>query len=100
MYYVLTRQVLGGKYSCWIVILPEFKLEFTKSTSKKSLVFIKLICDFPRTTENTEPFDSLPDESLFLISTTDPWYGYIILYLHNLRYQPTTSRDERRHIHH
>ena len=38
MYYILTRQVLGGKYSQWIVILHEFDLEFAKSTSKKSLV--------------------------------------------------------------
>ena len=26
MYYVLTRQMPGGKYSCWIVILQEFEL--------------------------------------------------------------------------
>ena len=39
MYYILTRQVLGGKYSCWIVILQEFELEFAKSTSTKSLIF-------------------------------------------------------------
>ena len=39
MYYILTRQVLGGNYSHWIFILQEFDLEFTKATSKKSLVF-------------------------------------------------------------
>ena len=81
MYYVLTRQVLGGKYSRSIMILLEFELEFDKSTSNKSLVFADLICNLPRTTETTEPFDSFPDESLFLISATDPWYGDIILYL-------------------
>ena len=81
MYYVLTRQVLGGKYSRWIVILQEFELEFAKSTSKKSLVFAEIICDLPRTTETTELFDSFPNESLFLISMTNPWYRYIILYL-------------------
>ena len=47
MYYILTRQVLGGKYSRWIVILQEFDLEFAKATSKKSLVFAKLMCDLP-----------------------------------------------------
>ena len=26
MYYILTRQVLGGKYSRWIIILQEFEL--------------------------------------------------------------------------
>ena len=86
MYYVLTRQVLGGKYSCWVMILQDFDLEFSKSTSKKSLVFAELICDLPRTTETTEPFDSLHDESLFIISMTDPWYRDIILYLQTLRY--------------
>jgi hypothetical protein len=38
---------------------------------------MELICDLPHTDENTEPNDSLPDESLFLISTSDPWYGDI-----------------------
>ena len=41
----------------------------------------KLICDLPRTTETTDPFDSLLDEILFLISMTGPCYGDIILYL-------------------
>ena len=80
MYYVLTRQVLQGKYSRWIVIPQDFELEFTKSTSKKSLIFAELICDLPHTTETIDPFDSFPDESLFLISTTD-LYGDNILYL-------------------
>ena len=53
MYYVLTCQVLGGKYSRWIVILHEFELEFTKITYKKSFVFAELICDLPCTTEDT-----------------------------------------------
>ena len=39
VYYILTRQVLGGKYSRWIVILQEFELELVKITSKKSLIF-------------------------------------------------------------
>jgi hypothetical protein len=34
MYYILRRQVLGGKYSRWIMILQEFDLEFEKSKSK------------------------------------------------------------------
>ena len=82
------------------MILQEFELEFSKITSNKSLIFSELICDLPRTTETTEPFDSFPDESLFLISMTNPWYGDIILYLQTLQYQPTTSWDERHHIRH
>ena len=53
MYYILTRQVIGGKYSCCIVILQEFELEFSKSNSKKSLVFTELMCDLPHITEDT-----------------------------------------------
>ena len=72
MYCIITRQVLGGKYSHWIFILQEFDLEFSKATSKKSLVFFELICDLPYATTESEPSDSFPDEFLFLISTTDP----------------------------
>jgi hypothetical protein len=100
MYHVLTRQVLGGKYSKWIVILQEFDLEFTKAKAKKSLVFAELICALPSADENIEPRDPLPDESLFLISTSDPWYGDILLYLQTQRFQPNISREERRRIRH
>ena len=96
MYYIITWQMLGGKYSHWIVILQEFELEFGKITLKKSLFFTKLICDLPCTTKDTQPFDSLPNKSLFLISMTDPWYGDIILYLQTLRYQPVATGDEHR----
>ena len=81
MYYILTHQVLGGKYSWWIVILQEFDLEFAKATSKKSLVFAEIMCDLPYASTKSEPSDSFPDEFMFLISTTDPWYGYFLIYL-------------------
>ena len=70
-----------GKYSHWISILQEFDLEFSKDTSKKYLVFAKLMCDLPCATMESEPNDSFPDEFLFLISTTDPWYGDLLIYL-------------------
>ena len=72
MFYILTRQVLGGNYSRWIVILQEFDLEFSKATSNKSLVFVEIMCDLPYDSMESEPSDSLPDEFLFLISTIDP----------------------------
>ena len=40
MQYILTKQLLGGKYSKWIVILQEFDLEFENSKSK-SLWFLQ-----------------------------------------------------------
>jgi hypothetical protein len=100
MYHILTRQVLGGKYSKWIVILQEFDLEFTKSKDKKSLVFAELICNLPHADEDSEPRDYLPNETLFLINTFYPWYGDILLYLQTQRFQPNTSHEERRRIHH
>ena len=81
MYYILTHQVLGGKFSWWIVILQEFDLEFAKATSKKSLVFFELMCDLPCAAMESEPSDSFPYEFLFVTSTTNPWYGYLLIYL-------------------
>ena len=37
---------------------------------------------------------------MFLISTSDPWYGDLILYLQTQCFQPQATRDERRHIRH
>ena len=85
MQHILAQQLLGGKYSKWIVILQEFDLEFDlefeKSKSKKSLVFAELICDLLSIETKTVAEDSFPDESLFLISSNDIWYGDIIIYL-------------------
>ena len=77
MIYILTKKLLGGKYSKWIVILQEFNLEFEKSKSKKSLVFLELMCDFPRADTKTMAEETIADESLFLISTLED----IIVYL-------------------
>jgi hypothetical protein len=100
MYHILTCQVLGGKYSKWIVILQEFDLEFAKSKAKKLFVLAELICDLPHTNENIDPNNSLADESLFLISMVDPWYGDILLYLQTQCFDPSISHDEIRHIRH
>ena len=58
------------------------------------------MCDLPCDMMESEPIDSFLDEFLFLISTTNPWYGYLIIYLQTRRFHPTLSRDDRRHIHH
>jgi hypothetical protein len=98
MQHILTRQLLGGKYSKWIVILQEFDLEFDRATSKKSLVFAELICDFPHPAMENVVVGSLPDESLFLISTDDIWYGDIIIYLQTQTFRPALSSTERRRV--
>ena len=74
MIYILTKQLLGGKYSKWIVILQEFDLEFEKSKAKKSLVFTELMCDFQHADTETVAEEPIADDSLFLISTLE-WAG-------------------------
>jgi hypothetical protein len=79
--YMLTRWVIGRKISRWIVILQEFDLDFISTKSKKSLVFAELILELP-----VESGDLVPEESplrgyMFLITSLDPWYGDILIYL-------------------
>ena len=99
MMYIFTKHLLGGKYSKWIVFLQEFDLEFENSKSKKSLVLTELICDFPNNETETVVEHPITDESLFLINTNDPWYGYIIIYLQTKKIWPELSRSHRRKIH-
>jgi len=94
MIYILTKQFLGGKYSKWIVIPQEFDLEFEKSKSKKSLVFAELMCDFLRTDMEIVAEEPIADKSLFLISTLDPWYGDIIVYLQTQSFRLEISKSE------
>ena len=51
MRYILSRQILGGRYSKWVVILSEFDLIFCTPKAKKSLVFTKLMAGLPRVYE-------------------------------------------------
>jgi hypothetical protein len=37
---------------------------------------------------------------IFLIAYSDPRYGDILVYLQNLKFHASTSRKERRRIHH
>ena len=79
MTYILSRQLLGGKYLKWIAILQEFDLEFIKSKSKKSLVFTEFLCNLPSPNIDSTMEPSILDESLFLISSSDSWYGDIMI---------------------
>ena len=94
MQHILTRQLLGGKYSKWIVILQEFDLEFERANSKKSWVFSELICDLPSIETENPTEDSFPDESLFLISFDEVWYGDIIIYLQTQNFWPDLSSTD------
>ena len=86
--------MIGGKYNKRIVILQEFDLEFVSAKSNKSLIFVELISDFPSEAEELVCEDTFFDEHIFLISTLDPWYGDIIIYLQTLKTPTHLSRDE------
>jgi hypothetical protein len=73
-------------------------LEFECTKSKKSLVFTKLICNLPSTEIENVAEDSLPDESLFLISYDDVWYIDIIIYLQNQTFWHDLSSTNHRRI--
>ena len=98
--FVFTRRMIGGKYNKWIVILQEFDLEFVSAKSKKSLIFAELISDFLSLDEGEVHEDSFIDEHIFLILTTDPWYGKIIVYLQTLKVPSHLSQDEHRQLCH
>jgi hypothetical protein len=98
--YMLTRWVICRKISIWIVILQEFDLDFVSAKSKKSLVFAEVISELP-----VESGDVVPEESpirgdMFLITSSDPWYRDILIYLQTLKCPTSASRDERRRIRH
>ena len=79
--FILTRRMIGGKYNKWIVIFQEFDLEFVSVKLKKLLIFAELISDFLNLVEEEVYEDYFFDEHIFLISTVDPWYRDIIVYL-------------------
>ena len=58
------------------------------------------MCDLACDLMEHDPNDSFLDEFLFLISTTDPWYGYLIIYLQTHRFHLDISRDDCRRICH
>ena len=65
--------------------MQEFDLEFVSAKSKKSLIFAELVSDFPSEAEELVCEDMFIDEHIFLISTLDPWYGDIIIYLQTFK---------------
>ena len=92
--------MIGGKFSKWIVILQEFDLEFRSTKAKKSLVFTELLSDLPKNSEEISYDESLVDDHLFLIASSDLWYGTIIVYLQTTKFLSNVSREERRRIRH
>ena len=72
--------------------MQEFDLDFASTKSEKSLVFVELILDFPRLDEDIFHDDSFTDEYIFFISSSNPWYGDILIYLQTLKLSQHLSR--------
>ena len=47
MRYILSRQILGGQYLKWVVILSKFDLIISTPEAKQSLVFTELMARLP-----------------------------------------------------
>ena len=78
---ILSRQIIGSKYSKWIVILKEFDLKYINTKTKKSLTFVELVSEWPCNKEETIKEESWADKHLCLINNTNPLYGTLIIYL-------------------
>jgi hypothetical protein len=81
MQYLLSRRQINGKFARWIVILQEYDLEFSTPKSKKALVLAELVTAFPSDTTSAPVNTDFPDEHLFYITSDDPWYGDLLVYL-------------------
>ena len=95
MRYLLSRRLLQGRVTKWVVVLQEFDLEFVSPKSTKALVLAMLMTDLPPLTTSLPPKDDLPDDFLFIISTDDPWYGDILLYLRTQNFAAHFNREDR-----
>jgi hypothetical protein len=56
--------------------------------------------EFPWENEEIVITDSFSDEDLFIIASSDPWYGEILVYLQTMNFSSHYSRDDRRQIFH
>ena len=92
--YILSRRMIGGKFAKWIVILQEFDWDFRLAKAKKSLVFTELLLDLLGNSEEVSYDESLVDDHLFLIDSSDLWYGSIIVYLQTTKFPSNVSKEE------
>ena len=95
MWYLLSCCLLQGRAAKWVVILQEFDLEFVSPKSTKALALATLMTNLPPLTASSPPKDDLPDDFLFVISTDDPWYGDILLYLRMQKFPVHFNREDR-----
>jgi hypothetical protein len=81
MQYLLSRRQVNEIFSRWIVILQEYDLEFSTPKSKNALVLAELVTTLPSDITSAPINTDFPDEHLFYITTEDPWYDDLLVYL-------------------
>jgi hypothetical protein len=100
MQYLLSRWQVNDKFSQWIIILQEYDLEFSTPKSKKALVLAEIVTTLPSDTTSAPVNTDFPDEHLFYITSDDPWYGDLLIYLQTQNFGNHLSRDDHHRIHH
>lgn len=73
---------------------------FRATKAKNFLVFTELLPDLPIFYPNEITKDPLLDEVVYLIETTNPWNGEILVYLQAQWFHPKLSIGDRHPIHH
>jgi hypothetical protein len=68
--------------------------------SKKSLVFFELTLELSVESSDIMPKELPINGDIFLILSSDPLYGYILVYIQTLKYLDFSSHDEHRQIRH
>jgi hypothetical protein len=81
MQYLLSRRQVNDKFARWIVILQEYDLYFSTPKSKKALVLAELVTTLPFDTTSAPVNIDFLDEHLFYITSDDPWYDDLLVYL-------------------
>jgi hypothetical protein len=100
MQYLLSCRQINGKFSRWIDILQEYDLEFSIPKRKKDLFLAELVMAFPSDTTSSPVNTDFPNEHIFCITSDDPWYDDLLVYLRTQKFNNHLSRDDRCHIHH
>jgi hypothetical protein len=100
MQYLLSCRKINDKFARWIVVLQKYDLEFSTPKSKKALILTKIVTALPSDTTSAPVNTDFLDEHLFYITSDDPWYGDLLIYLQTQIFGNHLSRDDRLHIRH
>ncbi|KAK1427528.1 hypothetical protein QVD17_16215 [Tagetes erecta] len=95
--YLMTKKDAKPRLIRWVLLLQEFDLEIRDKSGKHNLVADHL----SRIINNDEPIplsDQFPDENLFAMQITAPWYADIVNYLITNTFPSDLSRAQKEKI--